>query len=202
MVANFSNHPIEQLEAEYPLRIEQYGFVPDTGGASKYAGGLAMIRDYRFLEREGALQLRTDRHRFQPWGLAGGKPGAPSSNFLISAEQTRQLASKDYLVLHRGDLLRHTLAGAGGHGDPLDRDPARVAADVADGKVSAERATLDYGVVLDALSKEPDLSATAALRERLTGRDVSFVGYAEPRPMACCLTSARGSEKEEQYGFC
>jgi N-methylhydantoinase B len=101
VVANFSNNPIEQLEAEYPLRIEQYGFVPDRGGAGKYRGG-----------------------------LAGGKSGAPSSNFLISGEQTRQLASKDYLMLHRGDLLRHTLAGAGGHGDPFERDPARVAADV------------------------------------------------------------------------
>src|SRR5438445_45455 len=77
VVANFSDNPIEQLEAEYPLRIEQYGFVQDSGGAGKYRGGLAMIRDYRFLEREGALQLRTDRHRFQPWGLAGGKTGAP-----------------------------------------------------------------------------------------------------------------------------
>ncbi len=167
VVANFSNNPIEQLEAEYPLRIEQYGFVPDSGGAGKYRGGLAMIRDYRFLEREGALQLRTDRHRFQPWGLAGGKPGAPSSNFLISGEQTRQLASKEYLMLHRGDLLRHTLAGAGGHGDPLERDPARVAADVADGKVSAEGARLEYGVVLDALSGESDPSATEALRAGL-----------------------------------
>ena len=73
-----------------------------------------MIRDYRFLEREGALQLRTDRQRFLPWGLDGGKPGAPSSNILVSDEQTRQLASKEYLTLHRGDLLRHTLAGAGG----------------------------------------------------------------------------------------
>jgi len=167
VVANFSNNPIEQLEAEYPLRIEQYGFVPDSGGAGKYRGGLAMIRDYRFLEREGALQLRTDRHRFQPWGLAGGKPGGPSSNFLISGEQTRQLASKEYLMLHRGDLLRHTLAGAGGHGDPLERDPARVAADVADGKVSAEGARLEYGVVLDAVSGGLDPSATEALRAAL-----------------------------------
>jgi N-methylhydantoinase B len=171
LVANFSNNPIEQLEAEYPLRIEQYAFVPDSGGAGKYRGGLAMIRDYRFLEREGALQLRTDRHRFRPWGLAGGKPGAPSSNFLIDGEQTRPLASKEYLILHRGDLLRHTLAGAGGHGDPLERDPASVAADVADDKVSAAAAEQEYGVVLDASSGEAVVSTTEALRARLSGRD-------------------------------
>jgi N-methylhydantoinase B len=170
IVANFSNNPIEQLEAEFPLRVEQYAFVPDSGGAGKYRGGLAMIRDYRFLERQGALQLRTDRQRFRPWGLAGGKPGAPSSNFLISREETRPLAAKEYLILRQGDVLRHTLAGAGGHGDPLERDPAWVAADVADGKVSGEQARLEYGVVLDASSGEADLQATEALRVAHRGR--------------------------------
>jgi N-methylhydantoinase B len=163
-VANFSNNPIEQLEAEYPLRIEQYGFVPDSGGAGTYRGGLAMVRDYRFLEREGALQLRTDRQRFQPWGLAGGKPGAPSSNLLIRGDLVRPLASKEYLIVRDGDVLRHTLAGAGGHGDPFERDPARVAADVADGKVSAEVARADYGVVVDGATGAVDLPATQALR--------------------------------------
>ena len=167
IVANFSNNPIEQLEAEFPLRIEQYAFVPDSGGAGKYRGGLAMIRDYRFLEREGALQLRTDRQRFLPWGLAGGSPGAPSSNFLIRGDQTRPLASKEYFVLHEGDLLRHTLAGAGGHGNPRERDPAAVANDVADGKVSADSARSEYGVVLDPLSGEVDLPATRTLRQQL-----------------------------------
>jgi N-methylhydantoinase B len=166
-VANFSNNPIEQLEAEYPLRIEQYAFVPDSGGPGKYRGGLAMVREYRFLEREGALQLRTDRQRFRPWGLAGGRPGAPSSNLLIRDGEARPLASKEYLVLGKGDLLRHTLAGAGGHGDPLERDPARVAADVADSKVSPERARADYGVVVDPATGEPDLAATETVRAEM-----------------------------------
>jgi N-methylhydantoinase B len=173
VVANFSNNPVEQLEAEYPLRIEQYAFVPDSGGAGKYRGGLAMIRDYRFLEREGALQLRTDRQTHLPWGLAGGQPGAPSSNFLISGEQTRPLASKEYLLLQEGDLLRHTLAGAGGHGNPFERHPSLVAADVADGKVTPERARLDYGVVLGPLPDEVDLPATEALRAQPPARGAS-----------------------------
>jgi N-methylhydantoinase B len=164
-VANFSNNPIEQLEAEYPLRIEQYAFVPDSGGAGKHRGGLAMVRDYRFLEREGALQLRTDRHRFRPWGLAGGASGAPSSNLLIGGDgQARPLASKASLVLGTGDLLRHTLAGAGGHGDPLERDPDLVVADVADDKISPTAARAEYGVVLDAASGVLDAAATEALR--------------------------------------
>jgi N-methylhydantoinase B len=124
-----------------------------------------MVRDYRFLEREGALQLRTDRHRFRPWGLAGGASGAPSSNLLLRGDdQARPLASKAYLVLRAGDLLRHTLAGAGGHGDPFERDPELVAADVADGKISPTAARAEYGVVLDTATGVIDAAATEALR--------------------------------------
>ena len=169
-VANFSNNPIEYLEADHPLRIERYAFVPDSGGPGKYRGGLAMARDYRFLEREGALQLRTDRQRFRPWGLAGGQPGAPSSNVLIQGGEVRPVGSKAYVVLGAGDLLQHTLAGAGGHGDPLDRDPAAVAEDVADGKVSVERARLDYGVVVDPATDRPDVEATDRLRAEIRVR--------------------------------
>jgi N-methylhydantoinase B len=122
----------------------------------------AFLRDYRFLEREGALQLRTDRpHTFR--GLAGGKSGAPSSNFLNSREQTRPLASTECLLLHVGDSLRHTRAGAGGHGNPLQRDPALVAADDADGKVSPRTSGHGLRLVLGALPGEADLSATEAL---------------------------------------
>ena len=141
--------------------------MPDSGGAGKHRGGLAMVREYQFLEREGALQLRTDRQRHLPWGLAGGKPGAPSSNLLISNGETRPLPSKGFLILGPGDRLRHVLAGAGGHGDPLERDPARVAADVADGKVSPERARADYGVLIDPATGEPDPAATKAIRAGL-----------------------------------
>ncbi len=166
-VANFSNNPVEQIEAEHPLRIEEYGFVPDSGGPGRFRGGLAMVRQYRFLEREGALQLRTDRHRYRPWGLAGGRPGTASSNLLTQNGHTQPAASKGFFTLGRGDVLRHTLAGAGGHGDPLERDPARVAADVADGKVSLERAATDYGVVVEPDTHEVDEARTTALRERL-----------------------------------
>jgi N-methylhydantoinase B len=165
--ANFSNNPIEYLEGDHPLRIEEYAFAPDTGGPGRYRGGLAMVRQYRFLEREAALQLRTDRQRFLPWGLHGGKPGRPSSNLLIRDGRTEVPPSKAYRILHRGDVLRHTLAGAGGYGDPLERDPALVAEDVADEKVSLEAARGEYGVVLDPTTLAVDAEATAALRARL-----------------------------------
>ena len=58
--------------------IERYGYVADTGDPGKFRGGLAITRQYRFLEKTGTLQLRTDRRRFLPYGLAGASPGTPS----------------------------------------------------------------------------------------------------------------------------
>jgi N-methylhydantoinase B len=170
-VANFSNNPVEFIEAELPLRIEQYAYVPDTGGPGRHRGGLAMVRDYRFLEAEGALQLRTDRHKNRPWGLAGGRDGSPSSNTLYANGEARPLSSKEYVTLHRGDLLRHYLAGAGGHGDPFERDPSSVARDVAEGKVTVDAARRDYGVVIDAKTLAVDESATLAARRRSFAQD-------------------------------
>jgi N-methylhydantoinase B len=126
-----------------------------------------MVRQYRFLEREGALQLRTDRQRFLPWGLNGGKPGTPSSNLIVRDGVPEDPPSKAYRILHHGDTLRHTLAGAGGHGDPLERDPALVAEDVADEKVSLEAARTEYGVVIDPSTLTVDTAATSALRAEL-----------------------------------
>ncbi|MCC7367844.1 MAG: hydantoinase B/oxoprolinase family protein [Chloroflexi bacterium] len=162
--ANFSNNPIEFLEGDHPLRIEEYAFVPDSGGAGQYRGGLALTRTYRFLEREGALQLRTDRQKFQPWGLQGGKPGAPSSNLIVRGGEAESPPSKAYRILHRGDTLKHTMAGAGGYGDPLDRDPEAVADDVADEKVTLVAARSEYGVVLDPGTLAVDRDGTARLR--------------------------------------
>jgi N-methylhydantoinase B len=165
--ANFSNNPIEFLEGDHPLRIEEYAFVPDTGGPGQYRGGLALMRTYRFLEREGALQLRTDRQKFQPWGLNGGKPGTPSSNLIVRGGVPEDPPSKAFRILHHGDTLRHTMAGAGGYGNPLERDPAAVAEDVADEKVTVAGAAADYGVVLDPETLAVNESETAALRARV-----------------------------------
>ena len=84
-IVNFSNNPVEIIESEQPLLIERYGYVPDTGGAGEFRGGLAVVRDYRFEVAPGAdaqFLMRTDRRRFVPYGLAGGRPGRPSSNVL------------------------------------------------------------------------------------------------------------------------
>jgi N-methylhydantoinase B len=169
-VVNFSNNPIEVIESEYPLLIERYGYVPDSGGAGKHRGGLAVVRQYRFLEETGTLQLRTDRRDHLPYGLAGGRPGTPSDNILNPDGDRRQLPSKCTLEIRRNDVYRHLLAGAGGWGDPLERDPELVLHDVLEEKQSAEYARREYGVVIDAATRTVLVEETADLRRSLRAR--------------------------------
>ena len=170
-VVNFSNNPVEVIESEYPVLIERYGYVPDSGGAGMFRGGLALVRQYRFLEREGVLQLRTDRRTHLPYGLAGGLAGTPSSNVLNPDTEARDLPGKCTLTVRRGDVYRHVLAGAGGWGDPLARDPALVLRDVLEEKISPAYARQTYGVVVDETNWKVDDAATVRLRqERRRGR--------------------------------
>lgn len=84
MGANQANVPIEMIEANYPLRIRQYGLVPDTGGAGRKRGGNAFIREYEYTgETEGLVSLRSDKRDFPPHGLYGGEAGSGPSSVLI-----------------------------------------------------------------------------------------------------------------------
>jgi N-methylhydantoinase B len=158
--ANISNIPVEMVEASYPLRIEAYGFVPNTGGPGTYRGGLSIYRDFRFLA-DATLSVRSDRHKFLPFGLHGGRDGTPAVN-VLNGEET---PSKFMRQVHAGDLFHHVMAGGGGWGDPLGRDPLVVLRDVRGGRLSADYVRREYGVVV-----RPDLTldeqATAAERAR------------------------------------
>jgi N-methylhydantoinase B len=143
---NVRNTPIEILEATFPIRVEAYGFVPDTGGAGRFRGALSVCRAYRFLGRDGVLQVRSDRHRYLPYGVAGGCPGTPSRNTRVRGGAESVLPPKFVIPIQPGDVFRHVQAGAGGYGPPSDRDPKQVLEDVRDGKISAEYARRVYGV--------------------------------------------------------
>ena len=149
MFANMASHSIEVTEAEHPIQLTAYEFVPDKAGAGKFRGGVPFRRDYRFLEHEGVLQVRSDRRDHRPFGLYGGSPGGPSENYLNPDAENRVLPSKLTMTIKRGDVFRHVLAGAGGWGDPLERDPAAVLRDVRNELLSPEKAAADYGVVVD-----------------------------------------------------
>src|SRR5262245_41707046 len=80
-----ANIPIEVAESEFPIRIERYGLVPDSGGDGEHRGGLAVERVWRCLTPDTSLIVRSDRSAHPPYGLRGGSPGAVSSNLLIRA---------------------------------------------------------------------------------------------------------------------
>jgi len=167
LLINMASQPVEVTEVEHPLEILAYEFVPDRAGPGKFRGGAPFRRDYRFLEEEGILQVRSDRRDFRPYGLYGGQPGKPSTNFLNPDTENRPLTSKVTMTIKRGDVFRHELAGAGGWGDPLERDPTLVLKDVRNEKVSAESARHDYGVLLDTDTWTVDAAATKKLRTEM-----------------------------------
>jgi len=110
---------------------------------------------------------RGERFASSPWSLEGGAPGARAHAYILRADGTREtLPSKKMIVLHPGDQLWEYIAGGAGYGDPLDRDPAAVCADVADGKVSAELALEAFGVVLTPGGAAVDEVKTKETRER------------------------------------
>ncbi len=161
MFANMASHSVEVTEAEQPIRIEAYEFLPDKAGPGKFRGGVPFRRDYRFLEDEGVLQVRSDRRRFRPYGLYGGGPGRPSANWLNPDGENRALASKLTMTIRRGDVFRHELAGAGGWGDPLERDVSAVLRDVQNELLSLEAARADYGIVIEAGAVDQDATRRA-----------------------------------------
>lgn len=165
--ANQTNIPIELIELELPLRVERYGFVPDSGGPGKFRGGLALTREWRILADEAVMTVRSDKRRFPPYGLQGGKPGAPSWNVINpdqEGERVLPVLPLASINLRCDDLFRHVMPGGGGWGDPLERDPNRVLEDVLDQKQTVEFARREYGVVIDPDWLVLDAAATAQLR--------------------------------------
>jgi N-methylhydantoinase B len=172
--ANISNAPVEVVEQHAPIVVERYELEPDSGGAGQWRGGLAVLRQLRFLGESATLQLRSDRRAHPPFGLLGGRPGAPSRTHLRDdGGEWRLLPTKFTMPIRQGQAIRHVTAGAGGYGDPLERDPARVRLDVANGKVSPEAAERDYGVRLTGPPWRVDAEATASLRAARRGGHAS-----------------------------
>jgi N-methylhydantoinase B len=161
---NMSNSPVEVLEAHHPIRVDEYGFVPDSCGAGRFRGGLGLRRRYTLLNEEATLQLRSDRMSHRPYGLAGGGPARGTRNVLNPDGEAREMPAKFATTLRRGDVVLHEQPGGGGHGDPFARDPERVAEDVRDEKITLDYARREHGVVVDPVTLAVDEAATRAAR--------------------------------------
>jgi N-methylhydantoinase B len=162
----FTNIPNEFLERYFPMVIERYTTVADSGGAGRFRGGNGILMTYRFLE-PGTIAIHDDRWFIPPWGVNGGLPGRRSSKLLHKADgQTITLPSKcDGVRVERGDRLDFVTWGGGGWGDPLERDPELVALEIQRGLVTVEGAR-DYGVVASEAGIL-DAAATKTLRAEI-----------------------------------
>jgi N-methylhydantoinase B len=168
-MTNTANLPIEALEQEDPLLVERYELVADTGGPGRFRGGLGARRDTRMLGPGFEHSGFATGHQFPGVGLDGGARGritAPSMLVRRSADGAEEpLDPKGHHRLLEGDVLCVYTPGGGGYGDPFTRDPAAVARDVLEDRVSVQAAAADYGVVVLADGRV-DTEATLALRRR------------------------------------
>ena len=146
-VANTMNTPVEVLEMSYPLRVERYELIPDSGGAGEYRGGLAARRVWKILGHTAQATVCCERAKSPPFGLFGGEAGAPARIYVIDADGTRRdLNSKEHFLAPEGSEIWYEVPSSGGFGSPAKRDPDKVRADVRAGYVSAGAAKRDYGV--------------------------------------------------------
>lgn len=165
---NTENAPIEESERGYPIRIPRYELVDDSDGAGKFRGGLGLRRDYHFPDHDASFSILSDRDKWGPHGLFGGRSGKKAHYILIRDGEEISLGSKTTVQLKAGDTVSFQSCGGGGYGDPLERDPQMVLNDVRDHKVSVERARDEYGVVVDTVNWVVNEIETERLRASIT----------------------------------
>ena len=144
-VMNCSNIPIEVIEHNNPVRVERFELIADSGGAGQYRGGCGIRKDIKVMSDGAMLTLLGDRHVVAPYGVFGGSPGALGQSLVVSNGATRSYGSKEVVMLQYGDVVSLRTSGAGGYGNPSERDPAAIVADIADGYVTASAARAIYG---------------------------------------------------------
>jgi N-methylhydantoinase B len=167
--ANGANTPVEIFESDTPLIVEKRELLTDSGGAGKMKGGLGRRVVFRIPDDEYApmppvnLGIQSGRYRYPPEGLFGGKHGA-KAQFLVNGQPGNPFG---LTRMEPGNVIVIDVAGGGGFGDPLDRDPEVVQEDVIQGYVSLQKAREDYGVVIDPATMKADLAATEELRSSM-----------------------------------
>ena len=119
-MTNTKNTPIEAFERAFPMRVLRYTLRRGSGGAGFSPGGEGIERDLLMLE-DVTVSLITERRDSQPWGLAGGGPGAVGENWLVpqgDESRAERLPAKCTIQLRAGDVLRMLTPGGGGWGRP------------------------------------------------------------------------------------
>ncbi len=168
---NTNARGIEVLERAYPLTFLGMSLRSDSGGPGRFRGGLGTVREYR-IPSDGTFSLMGEHAMIPPAGVFGGYPGALARFEVLRDGETVPISpvhgsKATAFPLKAGDVLRICSQGAGGWGDPLEREPGRVLDDVLDGRVSRAQAADLYGVLLDDAGEAVDLPATLRKRRDL-----------------------------------
>lgn len=156
-ITNTSNLPVEAIELEYPLRVEEYSLIPDTGGAGRQRGGMGIRRVIRPVDHDCEFNGVGERFRHRPWGVFGGSDGAAGNFYILDSDgERRKLSSKaSKVALCAGSSAVIETPGAGGYGTPGERPVEAILADVDAGKVSRESALQDYPQLQAGLNENP-----------------------------------------------
>ncbi|MEV5897135.1 hydantoinase B/oxoprolinase family protein [Nonomuraea fuscirosea] len=157
------NNPVEVLETKSPMFIESYGYRPDSGGPGRHRGGVGVGRTYRFTAPSTGICL-VYKTRTRPWAIGDGMPGESNHVILNPGTGREVVQGGSYNRLDADEVLVNNTGGGGGYGDPFEREPVRVAADVRNGFVSVAAAAHDYGVSVDPVTFEVDTESTERLR--------------------------------------
>jgi N-methylhydantoinase B len=140
------NIPIELFESRYGLKVEQYAFHNDDGGAGEFRGGKGLILDYRVTSDEAFLTFATSRSERPPWAMRGGRPGSLNSVKVLrhdGAVDKYDMCTR--VRVAKGELIRLTTATGGGFGDPRKRPKKLIENDLKNGFITMEQAARDYG---------------------------------------------------------
>ena len=175
--ANMSNNPIETVEDGSSVVVEQYALRPDSGGPGKWRGGVGLTITFRAMCNGASVLARnSDRFRFAPWGVAGGRPSVNTRMVLnLGRADEREIGKIDVLPLKAGDTITLMIPGGGGYGDPFERDPQATLQDVRRGVVTLQSARQDYGVVIS--DGDVDAAATSAARAGLARSEAAALTY-------------------------
>jgi len=134
---NAANIPVEAVESTTPVIVERFEFIPDSGGRGKFRGGLGVRRDVRIMGESIKFTNLSERHRFRPFGVMGGEPGQLGRTVVNpGSPDAYEIGGKASVDLALGDVVSFQLAGAGGYGDPAERDPKAVEEDIRLGLVT------------------------------------------------------------------
>lgn len=188
----FTNQPAELMETYYPMRVEAYTSVIDSGGAGYHRGGNGLLKVYHFLA-EGEVSIHDDRWLTYQWGVNGGSKAMRGKKWLKRADGSIEyVASKcDHVKVFPGDELFYQTWGAGGYGDPLTRETARVQKDVRFRLVSPQKAHDEYGVVIDPKTFVVDEEATKKLRAEIASKRGPAVPFDMGPPLAEILKNCK-----------